>query len=264
MQLMLSVSTYGGIPLPDVLRAMQKAGATQLELAVGVPPGNYLALLQQAPLTYRLHSNFPIGGRPRQLNPVADCALADWEQTFAFCQALRITEYTLHPGTYDSRQWTPVQAANRFWSNLVPIVELANRYQIRLGFETMYPMTGTTQWYLQNDLEILSYLLNGAALQLGLVADTAHLRLLLTQGLCTRQLAEAILHHPSVLEFHVSDNDGLRDNHVPATPSSWFWGCLRSALAAHPAPVVIAEGRVNRQGPSALRAQLDLVASQLA
>jgi len=114
--------------------------------------------------------------------------------------------------------------------------------------ETMYP-----GWLLGSGAEIED------AMRIGipLAVDVSHVFIQLCAGAMKEDTWRRLAEYDNIREIHVSANDGTRDTHAPATPSSFGLGWARERLTAS-TPTVL-ECYMHKLSPAQRRAQVELV-----
>lgn len=257
----VSLSAYGGTDLHTSLNALAEAGVRQVQLSVGVrPAADNMQVLQQFGFEYMVHSNFAMNENQYRYDLVSsDTYLSEFERMFQFCNVLGIPSYSFHTGQYDSRYVQPAKAYATFVNNLKQVLELAERYNIKLATETMYPSSNSTRWVLDNEADILRFLAED--LPVGIVADAAHVKIGVTKGTMTKALLRTLLEHSKLAEIHLSDNDGLKDIHQALSmPAEWFLPLIQQYKSKAP---LVYEGRMNGWTLAEVREHLASVEEQL-
>lgn len=257
----VSVSCWGGRGLGACLAQLGQLGVREVELSVGAPAeaGSAAALESLRADGWRFLAHHQVSVHPGQRPRLDLCRGLDgpwFEALFDLCDRLGIGVYTMHTGKVRPGE-DPAEAEGHFWRRLDELRRMAARWGVRLGLETMFPSPPGRPRHLFDDaagLERLLRRIEGS--ELGLVADAAHLKIGLRRGAWGRDLVQAAWTHPSVVELHLSENDGLRDQHRPIREESWFWPLLE---AADPALPVVLEGRPGPQGLAGIQRQIELV-----
>ncbi len=202
----------------DALRAL--APAVQLTPGNEPSPG-FAAHLADSRTPVRTHHGFSLTERAPQV-------WADDGQ-------LSVTSDSVHP----PRLGTPAAAHFDAWVATQPTLPV---------LETMYP-----GYRLGSDAELRHALRQGWPLAL----DVSHVFILREQGGLAYDTLRRLLDAPSVVEVHVSANDGRRDAHQACTRATFGLDYARERLRAG-TPVVL-ECYLHRLSDDARRRQVDLL-----
>jgi sugar phosphate isomerase/epimerase len=252
----LSLSAYGGVTTKKALETIAAAGIQQVELAIGVrPTPDIIATIhefQQQGMVFRAHHAFlwEAGHHPFNLAQVIDRGY--FQRMIEWLASCGIQAYSVHPGSYDIDRSTAWQ---QMLQNLEWLQHLCKQQGINLGVETMYP--GRERNFLGSLPEIME--LRQLMPTLQWVLDLSHLNLWPNDQLLNRLLVIEEL-APHLLEIHLSDNDGLLDQHRAITDRTW-WLPWQHLWPAH-IPYVL-ETRLNRQSSAMLSQEYQRVQSYL-
>lgn len=149
--------------------------------------------------------------------------------------SLAVTSDSVHP----PRLGTPAAARFEAWVDAQPTPPV---------LEVMYP-----GYRLGSDADLCHALARGWPL----AVDLSHLFILRTQGALGDATLARLLDAPSVVEVHVSANDGARDSHQPLGPGTFGLDYARARLRAG-TPVVL-ECYLHRLSDDARRRQCALL-----
>jgi sugar phosphate isomerase/epimerase len=258
----LSLSAYGGATTRQALESIAAAGIYQVELAIGVRPDPDITTtihdFQQQGMIFRAHHAFVWESRHHPFNlaqPIAGRGAIDrdyFQRMIEWLAACGIKAYSVHPGSYDVDRPADWQ---RMLQNLEWLQALCKQHGITLGVETMYP--GREGNFLGSLPEIME--LRRVMPTLQWVLDLSHLNLWPSDRLLDRLLVIEEL-APHLLEIHISDNDGLLDQHRSITDRTWWlpW----QHLWPDTVPYVL-ETRLNRQSSALLSQEYQRVQSYL-
>ncbi|MGG6270898.1 sugar phosphate isomerase/epimerase family protein [Leptolyngbya sp. AN03gr2] len=268
--LWISLSTYGGVTTRTALGVLWAAGIRQVELAVpwlsrsefGVKPSvDTTAVLQhyrQLGVQYRTHhaivwqehraaTQIPQGSfnLANQFDGDYFERLSDW------LAVMQITAYSVHAGRIDTA--VPEMSTDHFLENLAQLAQLCRDRAIRLGVETMYPslLDCIDRHLMQNGAEIEQFL--AILPNVDLVIDLAHLNLWRN---CSNSEKLQVLHRAGdrLLELHISDNDGIRDNHTQISDTTWWVPYV--GRFPREVPIVL-ESRMNHYTPEQVRQHVE-------
>lgn len=270
--LWISLSTYGGVTTRTALDVLWKAGIRQVELAIGVKPSrDTVAVLQEygeRGMQYRAHHAIVWQEhRAATQIPQGSFNLADsfdaayFERLTDWLAAMQISAYSVHAGRIDANN-ADAQIA-QFFEHLTQLAQLCReclRQQrssrsIRLGVETMYPtlLDHPQRYFMQNLAEIEQFL--AIMPDVDLVIDLAHLNLWHD---CSIPEKLQVLHSADdrLLELHISDNDGIRDNHTQISETTWWM----PHVAHFPLDIpIVLESRMNGQTVEQIHQQVQRV-----
>ena len=253
----------GALGVRDVRAALKRcrdAGITHLELASGLEcPGDQWALVEEASddMSFLLHNYFPAPVDPFVLNLAAldDDML---ERSLAFCrraidlsQRINAPFYSTHAGfalpltpsdlgnpeaLKKKAQPGEVQRATamaRFKSSVQSLSEYAAKKNVILLLENNVVagnsfVTGADHGLLLVDSEEICDFFTSLNLEnIGLLADVGHAKVSAqTLGFDLNDWLEKV--QPFIRAFHLSDNDGQRDNNQVFDGSAWFMPQLQS------------------------------------
>ncbi|GAP97973.1 sugar phosphate isomerase/epimerase family protein [Leptolyngbya sp. NIES-2104] len=254
--LWISLSTYGGVTTRTALDVLWAAGIRQVELAIGVRPSmDTIAVLQhyqQLGMQYRAHHAI-VWQEHRSFNLAEQFDLDYFERLTDWLAAMQISAYSVHAGRIDAEN-SDAQIA-QFFEHLAQLAQLCRDRCIRLGVETMYPtlLDHPQRYFMQNRAEIEQFLT--VMPNVDLVIDLAHLNLWhdcsISEKLQVLQSAKNRL-----LELHISDNDGIRDNHTQISETTWWLPYV--AYAPIDIPIVL-ESRMNGQTVEQVHQQVQRV-----
>jgi sugar phosphate isomerase/epimerase len=213
----LSLSACGGMFTRQALANITTAGIDRVELAIGVKPdadaATAIAEYQAAGKIFRAHHAFVWGASHRPFNLATKIDRDYLHRTIEWLARFSITAYSVHPGSYTN---CPEAAWEVFLNNLEWLRTLCSSHQIELGVETMYPIRNENRRYFLDDISSIDRLKTSLP-DLKWVLDLAHL------NLWPEHRLEAIaLLGDSVLEIHISDNDGRRDLHTAINERTWW------------------------------------------
>lgn len=239
----LSLSACGGISTRQALTHIAAAGIKHVELAIGVKPDADAAVavaeFQAAGTVFRAHHAFVWESCHRPFNLAKQLDRDYWLRAIAWLARMSVSAYSVHPGSYTDR---PEVAWELFLTNLNWLRELCASYQIELGVETMYPIRDENRRYLLADLESIVNL-QRLMPDLKWVLDLSHL------NMWSEYRLEAIdLLRDSLLEIHISDNDGRRDLHTAISERTWWLPYLE--MLPRSVPYVL-ETRLQSSGSAA-------------
>lgn len=252
--LWISLSTYGGVTTHTALDVLWAAGVRRVELAIGVKPSaDTVAVLRQygeQGMQYRAHHAL-VWQEHRSFNLADTFDVEYFEQLTDWLAAMQITAYSVHAGRIDTA--APDAGIDRFLRHLEQLARLCRVRSIRLGVETMYPTPAdhTQRYWLQSTVEIEQLLT--AMPHVDLVIDLAHLNL--WHGCSIREKLQVFqLAGNRLLELHISDNDGRRDNHTQICETTW-WVPYFDAMPIE-VPIVL-ESRMNHHTPQQVQYQVE-------
>jgi sugar phosphate isomerase/epimerase len=252
----LSLSAYGGVTTKKALETIAAAGIRQVELAIGVRPDpNIMATIhefQQQGMVFRAHHAFVWESHHCPFNLAQLNDHSYFQRMIEWLANCGIKAYSVHPGSYGvdrSAGW------QQMLQNLEWLQNLCKQQGIILGVETMYP--GREGNFLGNLPEIME--LRRLMPTLQWVLDLSHLNLWPSDQLLDRLLVIEEL-APHLLEIHLSDNDGLLDQHRAITDRTWWlpWQHLWPAYTPY-----VLETRLNRKSSTMLSQEYQRVQSYL-
>jgi sugar phosphate isomerase/epimerase len=251
--LWVSLSTYGGVTTRQALDMFWAAGIRHVELAIGAKPSSdttdALQHYRQQGMEYRAHHAI-VWQEHRSFNLAQTFDRDYFERLTDWMVTLNIQAYSVHPGSVST-----VDSDDRGLHHIGQLAQLCQERSIRLGVETMYPTPCDRhrRELLQNLSQIEQFL--KAVPQIELVVDLAHLNL--WHHCSTSEKLQVLrLAANRILEIHVSDNDGERDNHTAITEETW-WLPYRAELPLT-VPIVL-ESRMNDQGVEQINQQVQRI-----
>jgi sugar phosphate isomerase/epimerase len=252
----LSLSAYGGVTTRQALETIAAAGIHQVELAIGVRPDTDITAaineFRQQGMSFRAHHAFLWESRHHPFNLAQSINLNYFQRMMEWLANCGITAYSVHPGSYGNDRSADWQ---QMLDNLEWLQDLGQQQGITLGVETMYP--GRECNFLGNLPEIVE--LRRLMPSLQWVLDLSHLNLWPRDKLVDRLFVIEEL-APHLLEIHISDNDGLTDQHRAITDRTW-WLPWQHLWPAH-VPYVL-ETRLNRKSAAGLSQEYQRVQSYL-
>jgi sugar phosphate isomerase/epimerase len=262
MELYLSLSAYGGVSTRQALSAIAAAGICHVELAIGVKPDTDVTQAIQecrsAGMTFRAHHAFAWEHVHHPFNLAQPVDRAYFQRLVDWLVQMGIRDYSVHPGSYRN-DCDRSAAWPQFLDNLEWLHQLCQSRHITLAVETMYPTA--SRHYQHYFLDCWSSIdeLQQAMPDLKWVLDLSHLNIWPRDRWDERlqvidQLAD------SLLEIHISDNDGDRDIHTAITDQTW-WLPWRDRLPRL-VPYVL-ETRLNHQSAQAVQREYQRVQSYL-
>jgi sugar phosphate isomerase/epimerase len=258
MELYLSLSAYGGVSTRQALSAIAAAGIRHVELAIGVKPDADVAQSIQDcrsdGMMFRAHHAFVWAGVHHPFNLAQPVDLAYLQGMVDWLIQMGITDYSVHPGSYRNHNDRGA-AWEQFLTNLKWLHQLCQSRGITLAVETMYPTSGRqSQHYFLDCLSSIDRL-QQAMPDLKWVLDLSHLNIWPRDRWDERlQVIDQLT--DSLLEIHVSDNDGERDIHTAITDHTW-WLPWRDQLPRS-VPYVL-ETRLNHQSAQAVQREYQRV-----
>lgn len=255
-ELWISLSTYGGVTTRTALDVLWQAGIRRVELAIGVKPTpDTVAVLQhyrQLGMQYRAHHAI-VWQEHRSFNLADEFDSEYFERLTNWLAAMQITAYSVHAGRIDTT--APEIGIDRFLENLTQLTQLCRARGIRLGVETMYPslLDRTERYFMQNGAEIEQVL--QAIPDVDLVIDLAHLNLWHDCSIPEKlQVLQST--NDRLLELHISDNDGIRDNHTQISETTWWVPDVAHVPINIP---IVLESRMNGQTVEQVHQQVQRV-----
>ncbi|MBN8560116.1 MAG: TIM barrel protein [Leptolyngbya sp. UWPOB_LEPTO1] len=264
--LWISLSTYGGVTTRTALDVLWAAGIRQVELAIGVKPTPdttaVLQYYQQLGIQYRAHHAI-VWQEHRSFNLADSFDATYFERLTDWLAAMQITAYSVHAGRIDTNNSDA--HVERFFKHLTQLAQLCRDRSIRLGVETMYPTLHdhAQRYFMQNLAEIEQFFT--VMPNVDLVIDLAHLHLwhncsipeklqVLQSANTAFGSAEAV----RLLELHISDNDGIRDNHTQISEATWWV----PHIAHFPIDIpIVLESRMNGQTVEQVHQQVQRIQS---
>lgn len=287
----LSSACFGKLPIGEAIRNCLELGARAVELSAPhpyQPLENHIALLETLradgiPLV--LHNYFPAPVTPFVLNPAAtgadrDAALALVRDAATLAAAAAAPVYAIHAGylgkghagsggefdfTDRISYAVALERAVDFFSEVAPFFESVG---VTLAVENLFP-SPKQRHSLCCDFTEISEFLSAVPSSVGFLLDLGHLNVSATVlGFDRQDALERCLavFGPRIVEVHLSENNGERDEHLAVLDGSW----QLSALAAiHKIPPASGAARVYtleaRRAPALeLRRSLELISLALA
>lgn len=242
--LWVSLSSYGGVTTRTALEVLWAAGIRHVELAIGVKPTpDTTAVLQhygQLGMQYRAHHAI-VWEEHRSFNLAERFDLNYFERLTDWLAAMPISAYSVHAACIDVNH-SDAQIA-QFFEHLTQLDQLCRERSIRLGVETMYPTLHdhAQRYFMQNLAEIEQFLT--VMPNVDLVIDLAHLHLWHDCSI-PEKLQVLQSSNNRLLELHISDNDGIRDNHTQISEATWWL----PHIAHFPIDIpIVLESRMNGQ-----------------
>ncbi len=176
---------------------------------------------------FRMHANLRVWGEFTRVDLVDfDRHNAWFRDAAALHRLLGADAFTLHPGRRASASLSALFDCAR---------QCADLFGSPVGIEGMYPTRGAP-YLISTWPEYEALFESGVpyALDLSHLNIVAHL-----SGRYDLDLVQAMLSSDRCIEIHVSDNDGLSDQHRICLAPPWWWRVLTSV---HPNAVVFSEG----------------------
>lgn len=178
---------------------------------------------------WRLHANV-------RLSPLARVVDAcDWQTAQEWFHKIKELNDRLCGATYT------LHAGKRINCSLSEVIqntrEIADLLGVRVGLEGHYP-TVDDRWLISNWVEYGKLLDSG----IDFVVDLSHLNIVAHQsGDRATGLVKEMLESPNCVEIHISDNDGISDQHRQLITPPWWWDTLCEANTVAP---IFSEGVV--------------------
>lgn len=192
----------------DNLIAFNSAG---IELAIGPRPSpsavTEIERAIDAGLDVSAHANFAMDKFYNQDR--------DFIEIINFCVSRGIKTYSVHAPRkkdFTLKEFT-IWYKNRFF--------YAADMGINFAIETMYPVASNPYW-LESGWEVSNLIHEMDKENIGkpIIADLAHLQIGKNFDFWSENAILDLLKSNSVLEYHFSDNDGIRDVHKPYQPGT--------------------------------------------
>jgi sugar phosphate isomerase/epimerase len=242
-----------------VLDAYRDAGINAVELGFADldDPSDLVARLQRYDFEYLVHNYFPPPAEAFVINLASrDVDLARRSLELVL-DALELTAelgapfYSVHcgwitdPVGFDGTSFVlpdpapgeAAEARSRFVAALHTAVRRAEELGLGLLVETsVCPPAARGKLLLLEADDLAAMLAELASPALGLLVDTGHLNVT-AHTLGFDRLAFLQILARDVRAWHVHDNDGVVDQHLPARPGSWVWDTLASQDV--PRPVIV-------------------------
>ena len=181
---------------------------------------------------FRLHANVRVSS-PWRPGIGTAATYTDDRDYFAglvrISQILKTDGYTLHPGSHADGNRSSVRTA---------VLELEQSLGIPVGVEGMYP--DDSRHWLLSEWSDYQWLLEG---DINYAIDLSHLNILTKRSRWTDfAFVYELLANPRCIEIHISDNNGIADQHRVVLRMPWWLGCLETALKVNPTALVFSEG----------------------
>ncbi len=184
-------------------------------------------LKRVAGVEWRLHSNVRLTLIARVVDARDWSDAQDWFQLLRQAnQALGSPTYTLHAGKRIDSCGKPCDVRT--------VIEytrhIASMLGVRVGLEGHYP-TADNKWLINSWTEYAQLLGSGV----DFVVDLSHLNIVAHQsGRQDVGLVKEMLESPNCVEIHISDNDGISDQHRQLSPRPWWWDTLCGSRTTAP------------------------------
>lgn len=256
-----STACLSGVqPLPSRIDLYRDHGLTAIELGAGVSvEKRSLSQIAKMEIQFLVHNYFPPPSEPFVLNLASS---DEWvrQRSLAFvCSAIDLSArlnapfYSVHagfitdpsgfgkdsfvfpePDSKDAGQF----AMERFVGSLEAILGRAQRVGVRILIENnVCTSTLRGKLLLQTADEFLTLFRHLSSPYLGVLLDIGHLNVT-ARTLSLDRVAFVNKLTPHIRAFHVHDNDGTVDMHLPIMPDSWAFDLISRSDFMH-LPLVI-------------------------
>lgn len=180
---------------------------------------------------FRLHANVRVLPTKQMTDWSAwDARSPYWQALAAASQRLQAPAYTAHAGRRCEASLTDVIASAK---------QAADMFDCPVGVEGHYP-TSTNIFLVSTWAEYRTLFESGVPY----VVDLSHLHIVAEQsGIRDFTLIQEMLSCERCLEVHVSDNDGIHDQHKLLNEEPWWWHLMPYA---HANTTIFSEGTQNR------------------
>lgn len=235
----------GKQPLEERLKLFREHGMSDIELGDGVILGGPFdpAALPTGG-KYMIHNYFPHPAEPFILNLASADSTIRKKSMDLVRNALTITKklsapaYTVHAGfvTDPDMQFVfpkvtesdaTAKSLERFIASIEELLPLVEKAGVKLLIETnVCEQKNTGLLLLQTPDEFSEFFARVSHPQLGILVDTGHLNVSAhTFGFDRMEFIER--HAKRIGAFHLHENDGTADQHLPVTEGSWVTDVLR-------------------------------------
>ena len=241
--------------LPKLLAGLTTAGLSHIELGWS-PPLDGLALpngLNEFPASWLVHNYFPAPTRPFVLN-LASQHPVTLQRSREFClEAIRFSAvlgapfYSVHCGflaEFDSESlgrrldYTEICSYERGYTTFLASLHLLVPAAQAAGIRLLIEPNVVSSFNLVDGRNLLLMLAEPHEFtrllaelpdpHLGILLDLGHLNVTAaTLGFSTADFIEAVA--PAIGAFHIHDNNGIADQHLPVTPDSWTLDVIRES-----------------------------------
>lgn len=146
-----------------------------------------------------------------------------------FCHEIGATQVVFHPGWYDGESNFDRNRAKDFsYALLEKMIERAKPYGIRIGFENI---AGPSSTLFTEDEYV--HALDGIDLSVGFLLDTGHANI-------NSWDIPSVIERTSerLIAFHLHDNDGRGDQHLPIGRGTIGWESVFSSMKSLPPDVL--------------------------
>jgi len=217
----------------ETVKRLVDAGITSIELGADhkfpVDAAKIIKMKKEFGLRYTVHAVFPPAKNKLMLN----IGSADHEtlresiriikNSIDFCNKAEAELYSIHCGFLAdidrygnpiSETITKEKCLDIMKSSMAEIAEYAERYGIKIAMENHTALTAATLFI--RPTEILNMIKETGLRNFGLLVDIGHLNITSNKlGFDKIEEIERVKDH--ILEFHISENNGERDEHKPLT-----------------------------------------------
>lgn len=168
-------------------------------------------------VAFRVHANASCGGKFGLHDASSDWssrAFQEWKAMLRrACQALDAPAYSWHAGRSTNASLSQALARTK---------DLEQELGIPVGIEGLYP-SAATPWLMSSFEDYRAAMASGAAFAI----DLSHWQIVAkASGRREMGLLRDLLSHPRCVEIHISDNDGVRDNHRKLERQPFWFGLL--------------------------------------
>lgn len=251
-EIFISTNCLRGIqPLGIRLFEYEKYGLTDVELGAGVTTNHNISevFTNHHKGKFLLHNYFPPPSDAFVLNlasndeQIRQRSIDLVSNALVLCKKLNAPFYSVHAGfIYDPIGLGPSslifpsitsstcgaeRAFKRFVDTLMPLLDLAACLGLRILVENnVCTLEARGKLLMQTTNEFLQLFEILPHPALGLLLDTGHLKVSAkTLGFDPFEFADRLT--PHIRAFHLHDNDGITDSHLPLPPGSWVLEILR-------------------------------------
>lgn len=249
----ISTGGYSKLSLLDATELLLKNGFNNLELSGcrwAKDDLETIIKLKKNNINFQPHNYFPTQESPFVLNlaslneDISEHSLRHCEKAIELSSKLGQKYFSVHAGflmdpnvnelgkTITKRALNNKdQATAKFIKNINHLIDISDRYQIRILIENNVLNKENGEEFQQNPLLMVEpkeclQIMGSFSKKVGMLLDVAHLKVSAnTLGFSPDKIFADC--DDFIEGYHLSDNNGLVDENKPFTESSWFWEYLK-------------------------------------